>query len=92
MKRLDELVLAAREAPSWDEPRSRRVLGETLRRRDRRAARDRLLRRAAAGSALTGLLCLVLLRAASAGDAPATSETIASHAAVAADDAGYARD
>jgi hypothetical protein len=95
MSKLEGLVLAARETPAgWDEDRSRRVLGETLVRRERRAARDRFLRRAAAGSALTGLLCVVLLRGASAGDASTISapETVASHAVTASSDAGYARD
>jgi len=93
---LDRLLAAARdEAPAWNDDRASRVLGGAIAKKERRAKRDRVLRRAAVAGTMVSLVCVMLLRAASASvpseSAPPANDTIATHA-MSLDDAGYARD
>lgn len=93
---LDRIAAAAgEESPEWNEARASRVLGGALAKKERRAKRDRVLRRAAVAGTMVSLVCVMLLRAASASvptePAPPANDTIATHA-MSLDDAGYARD
>lgn len=99
MSQLDHLVVAARDAePGWDESRADRVLSSALSRRERRATRARLMRRALVVGSAAAMLGLVFLRGANASSSAssATTNDVESSATVAAaetfGDAGYARD
>lgn len=93
--RLEELLGCAREgAPSFDRERS---LAGARAKRETRARRDRVLRRAAVAASGASLVLVMLLRASSspasskpqADDAPVTTREVAAHAL---DDGGFARD
>jgi hypothetical protein len=92
---LDHLVSAAREGePTWDDARSDRVLSSALDRRERRATRNRLMRRALVVGSAAAMMGFVFLRGASASS-PATTEAQPAATIAAAEtfgDAGYARD
>jgi hypothetical protein len=98
MKQLDHLVTAARESDlEWNDERSGRVLSSALDRRERRATRNRLARRALVVGSAFATIGFLFLRGASASSAPSSEiEPSANANAVAAaatfGDAGYARD
>jgi hypothetical protein len=91
---LEHLTRAARETePAWNDDRSERVLASAIGRRERRTARARLLRRTAAFGGVVGIVCLVLLRGASASSpVEPSSEPALAHAEPLQGDGGYARD
>jgi hypothetical protein len=97
MKKLDHLASAARESdPTWDDVRAERVFSSAVTRKERRASRNRLARRAMVAASVVGMLGLVFLRGANASSSSSSSsEHEPSSAIAAADtlgDAGYARD
>ena len=98
MKNLDHLVIAARDTdPTWDDARADRVLTSALGRRESRATRNRLARRAMFAASVVGVLGFVFLRGANASSpSPSASVTDTDPGAIAAaatfGDAGYARD
>ena len=91
---LEHLTRLARETdPAWNDDRSARVLASALGRRERRVARARIARRAAAFGGVVGVVCMVVLRGASASapiDPP--SEQPAYAQAHVQNDGGYAHD
>ena len=97
-RKLDHLVQAAREVdPAWDDARASRVLSSAIDRRDRRAARNRVMRRALVVGSAAAMIGLVFLRGANASSPSASSsspevEPTAIAAAETFGDAGYARD
>lgn len=100
MKNLDHLVIAARDVdPSWDDARAERVLSSARDRRERRATRNRVLRRALVVGSAAAMIGLVFLRganASSSSSSPSPSSSDVEPSALAAaetfGDAGYARD
>jgi hypothetical protein len=75
MSRLEDLARRARaEAPCWDADRASRVLAGAVDKRERRAARTRMARRALGGASAALVVGLVLLRGAST-TAASTSPT-----------------
>ena len=101
MKNLDHLVIAARDTdPVWDDARADRVLSSAIDRRERRATRSRLMRRAVVVGSAAAMIGFVFLRGANASSSSSSSSSSASVAdppttIAAADtlgDAGYARD
>jgi hypothetical protein len=96
--RIDQIVISARDAePDWTEDRAGRVLTSALDRRERRATRNRVARRAMVAASIVGVLGFVFLRGANASSAstevePAATTTTAVAAAETLGDAGYARD
>lgn len=90
---LDRLTTAAREAePAWEDDRAARVLASAMTRRERRIARARVLRRAAAFGGVVGIVCVVLLRGASASAPVDPPGEPAFAQAQLQGDGGYARD
>ena len=95
MKNLDHLVSAARDAePDWSSDRSASVLSSALGRRERRAARSRLARRALVVGSAAAMIGFFCLRGASASPS-ATNDAQPATTIAASEtfgDAGYARD
>lgn len=98
---LEHLALAARDADAaWDDARASRVLSSALDRRERRVARNRIVRRALVVGSAAAVVGMIFLRGASAS--PNASSSSASNvevepaatqlAASSFGDAGYARD
>ena len=95
MKHLDHLIDSARDAqPEWSADRSARVLSSAIDRRERRAARNRLARRALVVGSAAAMIGFLFLRGANAS--PSATNDTQSAATIAASetfgDAGYARD
>lgn len=97
-RNLDHLVTAARETDApWDDARADRVLSSALDRRERRATRSRLMRRAVVVGSAAAMIGFVFLRGANASSSSSASVAVDPSATTiaAADtlgDAGYARD
>lgn len=97
MKKLDHLVSAARDAEvTWDESRADRVLSSALNRRERRATRSRVARRAMVAASVVGVLGFMFLRGANASSSTSAATEVEPASTIAAaetfGDAGYARD
>lgn len=96
MKKLDHLITSARDGElEWSADRAARVFSSALDRRERRATRARVMRRALVVGSAAAMIGFVFLRGANASSG-ASSSIEAENAPIAAaetfGDAGYARD
>ena len=95
MKKLDHLITSARDGElDWNAARAARVLSCALDRRERRATRARVMRRALVVGSAAAMIGFVFLRGANASSSATNDVQPSATIAVAETfgDAGYARD